>query len=106
MKEHETDEYIKEYEKNLSEIEKYKFYFNENLHKIDQLLNAYEYSLQANDEQTNQKYRGVLMGKYIIKLRTIYNKMKKAKEQNKLKKEKKYLERFYKIIKKIDKSLL
>ena len=98
MKEHETDEYIKDYEKKLSEIEKYKFYFNENLHKIDQLLNAYEYSLQANDEQTNQKYRGDLMGKYIIKLRTIYNKMKRANENNNLDEEEKHLMHFYEIV--------
>lgn len=98
MKKHKTDEYIKQYEKNLSEIEKYKFYVNENLHKIDQLLGAYEYSLQANDEQTNQKYRGDLMGKYIIKLRTIYNKMKKANDDNNLDEEERHLMHFYETI--------
>ncbi len=87
---------MKEQKKNLFLIKQYRLRSRENLHKIDQLLCAYERSLQI-----NQEYQNVQMRKYAIKLRTIYNKMKRANEHNKIKKEKKYLEDFYKIIKKI-----
>ena len=84
---------MKEQKKNLFLIKQYRLRSRENLHKIDQLLCAYEHSLQI-----NQEYQDVQMRKYAIKLRTIYNKMKRANDNNNLDEEEKHLMHFYEIV--------